>query len=247
MQRRVQAASTLHPIDPRVRESGDRIEGEALSGQDLSGRDFRRQVLINLNLKGAKLRGADLTEAVICGGDFSGADLTGVRLDRAAERREARSVTCRASAHSCSITPNAYAIATLSYGERGRREITCPRLTRFATLLHFHCAAEGQGRVRKFDINSDADVDALIDAWWPDLVRAMFVGAIYLLSLASLGVQPWKAVVVAAIACAMLVLPLGSRVVQLIAIALLILAIGRWIEVPAYDRIASLFEAACRH
>lgn len=232
MQRSVQAASTLHPIDPRVRESGDRIEGEALSGQDLSGRDFRRQVLINLNLKGAKLRGADLT---------------GVRLDRAAERREARSATCRASAHSCSITPNAYAIATLSYGERGRREITCPRLTRFATLLHFHCAAEGQGRVRKFDINSDADVDALIDAWWPDLVRGTFVGAIYLLSLASLGVQPWKAVVVAAIACAMLVLPLGSRVVQLIAIALLILAIGRWIEVPAYDRIASLFEAACRH
>jgi len=103
----------------------------------------------------------------------------------------------------------------------------------------------GQSSLRKFDINSDADVDALIDFWWPDLIRAIFVSAIIFFSLTSLGVPPWKAIGVAAIAFAMLVLTLYRRVVQLIAMALLICAVSRWIEFPAYAHIADLFQSVC--
>ncbi len=63
-------------------------------------------------------------------------------------------------------------------------------------------------------------------------IRPGIVAAIYLVTLSALGAPVLKAAVIAAVAFALVMFPLGSRALQSIAVVLLVCTLSTWIDVP---------------
>lgn len=90
-------------------------------------------------------------------------------------------------------------------------------------------------------LTEDEELRCLLRLLWRRLFspRAVTVSFLYLLSCVVLGVVLWKAVVIAAVMYANLILPLGRRAVETVGVLLVIFAMVKWADIEINEFAAS--------